>query len=64
MSGYLNIFRHEIFILFISPATYVASFYFLSLLGIGFRFFIEGFARTDWILLSSLVVGLTFGAPA
>ena len=53
MSGYLNIFRHEIFILFISPATYVASFYFLFLLGIGFRFFIEGFARTDWILSPS-----------
>ena len=66
MSGYLNILRHELFSLFISPATYIASFYFLSLLGIGFRFFIEGFARTDWILppLSSLILGLTFGAPA
>ena len=67
MSGYWHILRHELFGLFISPATYVASFYFLALLGIGFRFFIEGFARTDWILppLSSLVVGLTtFGAPA
>ena len=66
MIGYWHILRHEIFSLFISPATYVASFYFLSLLGIGFRFFIEGFTRTDWILppLSSLIVGLTFGAPA
>ena len=66
MSGYWHIFRHELFGLFISPATYVASFYFLALLGIGFNFFIEGFARTDWILppLSSLIVGLTFGAPA
>lgn len=66
MSGYLHILRQELFGLFISPATYVASFYFLALLAIGFRFFIEGFARTDWILppLSSLIVGLTFGAPA
>ncbi len=66
MSGYWNILKHELFGLFISPATYVASFYFLALLGIGFRFFIEGFARTDWILppISSLIVGLTFGAPA
>jgi len=66
MSGYWNILKQELFGLFISPSTYVASFYFLSLQGIGFRFFIEGFASTDWILppLSSLVVGLTFGAPA
>jgi ABC-2 type transport system permease protein len=66
MNGYWHILKHELFTLFISPSTYVASFYFLSLLGIGFRFFIEGFASTDWILppLSSLVVGLTFGAPA
>ena len=66
MNGYWHILRHELFTLFISPSTYVASFYFLCLLGIGFRFFIEGFANTDWILppLSSLVVGLTFGAPA
>jgi len=66
MMGYWHILRHELFRLFISPATYVSSFYFLSLLGIGFRFFIEGFARTDWVLppLSSLIIGLTFGAPA
>ena len=66
MNGFWHILRHELFTLFISPSTYVASFYFLSLLGIGFRFFIEGFAQTDWILppLSSLVVGLTFGSPA
>ena len=66
MNGYWNILKHELFGLFISPATYVSSFYFLTLLGIGFRFFIEGFARTDWILppLSSLVIGLIFGAPA
>lgn len=66
MNGYWHILKHELFGLFISPSTYVASFYFLSLLGIGFRFFIEGFSNTAWILppLSSLVVGLTFGAPA
>ena len=66
MNGYWHILKHELFGLFISPATYISSFYFLTLLGIGFRFFIEGFARTDWILppLSSLVIGLIFGAPA
>ena len=39
---------------------------FLALLGVGFRFFIEGFAATDWILppLASLIIGLIFGAPA
>ena len=66
MREYLVILRAELFGLFISPATYVASFYFLSLLAIGFRFFIESFATTDWILppLASLVTGLVFGAPA
>ena len=53
MREYLVILRAELFGLFISPATYVASFYFLSLLAIGFRFFIESFATTDWILLPS-----------
>ena len=66
MREYWVILRAELFGLFISPATYVASFYFLSLLAIGFRFFIESFATTDWILppLASLVVGLVFGSPA
>jgi len=66
MNGYWHIVRYEIFGLFISPATYIACFYFLALLGVGFRFFIEGFAATDWILppLASLVIGLIFGAPA
>jgi ABC-2 type transport system permease protein len=66
MSGYINILRYELFGLFISPATYVSTFYFLCLLGIGFRFFLQAFAGTDWILppLSSLILGLTFGAPA
>ena len=66
IKGYLVILRFELFALFVSPATYVASFYFLALLGIGFRFFIESFVLTDWILppLASLVVGLIFGAPA
>jgi ABC-2 type transport system permease protein len=66
MKSYLVILKYELFALFISPATYVASFYFLSLMAIGFRFFIESFSYTDWILppLSSLVVGLLFGAPA
>ena len=65
MREYWVILRAELFGLFISPATYVASFYFLSLLAIGFRFFIESFTTTDWILppLSSLVVGLVFGSP-
>ena len=65
MREYCVILRAELFGLFISPATYVASFYFLSLLAIGFRFFIESFTTTDWILppLSSLVVGLVFGSP-
>ncbi len=66
MSGYWHIVRYELFGLFISPATYISGFYFLALVGVGFRFFIEGFSSTDWILppLSSLIVGLTFGAPA
>jgi ABC-2 type transport system permease protein len=66
MSGYWHIVRYELFGLFISPATYISCFYFLALLGVGFRFFIEGFATTDWILppLSSLIVGLVFGSPA
>ncbi len=66
MQGFWVILRFELFSLFISPATYVAIFYFLALLSFGFRFFIESFSNTDWILppLSSLVVGLLFGAPA
>ena len=66
MRGYWGILRTELFGLFISPSTYVASFYFLALLGIGFRFFIESFMSSNWILppLSSLVLGLIFGAPA
>ena len=64
--GYWVILRTEIFSLFISPATYVSTFYFLALLGVGFRFFIESFPATNWILppLSSLALGLLFGAPA
>lgn len=66
MKSFYTILRYEIFTLFISPSTYVAAFYFLSLLAIGFRFFIETFSNTDWLLppLSSLVVGLLFGSPA
>ena len=66
MRPYLVILKSEIFALFISPSTYVATFYFLSLLGFGFRFFLESFSFTDWILppLSSLVIGLLFGSPA
>ena len=66
MQGYWVILRTELFSLFISPATYVSTFYFLSLLGVGFRFFIESFPGTNWILppLSSLTLGLLFGAPA
>lgn len=66
MRGFSVILRHEMFGLFISPSTYVATFYFLTLLGFGFRFFIESFSNTDWILppLSSLVIGLLFGSPA
>ena len=66
MRQFWIILRYELFSLFISSGTYVATFYFLSLLAIGFRFFIESFVYPDWILppLSSLVVGLLFGAPA
>ena len=66
MKQFAVILKYELFSLFISPATYVASFYFLSLLALGFRFFIDSFVHTDWILppLSSLIVGLFFGAPA
>jgi ABC-2 type transport system permease protein len=66
MKQFLVILRYELFSLFISPSTYVATFYFLTLLAIGFRFFLESFIYTDWILppLSSLVVGLLFGSPA
>lgn len=64
--GFLVILRTELFGLFISPATYVSTFYFLALLGVGFRFFIESFQGTNWILppLSSLALGLLFGSPA
>lgn len=64
--GFWVILRTELFSLFISPATYISTFYFLALLGVGFRFFIESFPTTNWILppLSSLVLGLLFGAPA
>ena len=66
MNSYFVILRYEIFLLFISPATYVSSFYFLSLIGVGFRYFIESFIHTDWILapLSSITLGLFFGSPA
>jgi len=66
VKGFSVILRREVFGLFISPATYVAAFYFLTLLGLGFRFFLESFARTDWLLppLASLVVALIFGSPA
>ena len=66
MQRYWVILRKELFSLFISPATYVSTFYFLALLGLGFRFFIESFSGTNWILppLSSLALGLLFGAPA
>lgn len=64
--GYWVILRSELFGLFISPATYVSTFYFLALLGVGFRFFIESFPGTNWILppLSSLALGLLLGSPA
>ena len=66
MKGFTIIFRREAFGLFISPATYVVAFYFLILLGVGFRFFIESFVHTGWILppLASLVVAMVFGSPA
>ena len=66
MRPFIVIFKHEIFCLFISSSTYIASFYFLTLLGVGFHFFLQSFAYTDWILppLSSLAIGLFFGAPA
>ena len=66
MRSFFIVLRYEFFLLFISPSTYIASFYFITLLGIGFKFFLEVFSYSDWILppLSSLVVGLFFGAPA
>lgn len=66
MRGFMVILRTEVFSLFISPATYVSTFYFLALLGVGFRFFIESFQSTTWILppLSSLAIGLIFSSPA
>ena len=66
MNGLAIIFRREVFSLFISPATYVVAFYYLILLGVGFRFFLESFVHTDWILppLASLVVAIIFGSPA
>ena len=48
MSGY-GTFTARTFGLFISPATYVVSFYFLALLGMVFVFLSKA-ARTDWIL--------------
>ena len=65
MYGFIQIFKQEIFCLFISPATYVSTFYFVSLIGICFRFFLEHFSGTNWILppLSSLMVGLLFCSP-
>jgi len=66
MKGLTIIFRREVFCLFISPATYVVAFYYLILLGVGFRFFLESFVHTDWILppLASLIVAIIFGSPA
>lgn len=66
MKSLAIIFRREVFSLFISPATYVVAFYYLILLGVGFRFFLESFVHTDWILppLASLVVAIIFGSPA
>ena len=66
MRGYVVILRREVFTLFLSPATYLAGFYFLALLGVGFRFFLETFLHTHWILppLSSLAAALVFGSPA
>ena len=66
MKGLAIIFRREVFNLFISPATYVVTFYYLILLGVGFRFFLESLVSTDWILppLASLIVAMIFGSPA
>ena len=65
MYGIIQIVKQEIFCLFISPATYVSTFYFVSLIGICFRFFLEHFSGTNWILppLSSLMLGLLFCSP-
>ncbi len=66
MHSYFVILRYELFLLFISPASYVSTFYFLSLIAVGFRYFIESFIFTDWILppLSSLTIAIFFGSPA
>ena len=65
MHIYFQIVKQEVFTLFISTTTYISSFYFLCLLGISYRFFLEFFSSTNWILppLTSLLIGLLFGAP-
>jgi ABC-2 type transport system permease protein len=65
MHIYFQIVKQEVFTLFISTTTYISSFYFLSLLGISYRFFLEFFSSTNWILppLTSLLIGLLFGSP-
>ena len=66
MHPFIIIFKHEIFTLFISSSPYIASFYFLTLIGVGLHVFLESFVYTEWIRppRSSLVIGLFFGAPA
>ena len=66
MKGVGVILRNELFCLFISTTTYVSTFYFLCILGFGFRLFLESFHTTNWILppLSCLSVGLIYGSPA
>lgn len=66
MKGVGVILRNELFCLFVSTTTYISTFYFLCIIGLGFRLFLESFHSTNWILppLSCLSVGLIFGSPA
>ena len=50
MRSFAVILRHEVFSLFISPATFVVAFYFLALLGVSFRFFLETYPHADYVL--------------
>ena len=64
MKGGGVILRNELFCLFVSTTTYISTFYFLCIIGLGFRIFRE-FHSTNWILPPlSCLGGLIFGSPA
>ena len=66
MRNLFVIFRQEVFSLFISPATFVAGFYFLLLLVFLFWFHLDNYSRSAVILppVSGATIGLFYLTPA